>query len=314
MKILITGGSGLVGSTTADFLLARGDDVLAIDNFASGRRDNLTPHERLEFVEGSITDAGLFRGLVERFRPDVIIHTAASYKDPEDWQSDAMVNAVGSAVVARAAKDFDVKRLVYFQTALCYGVKPLQQPIPLDHPLDPGNSSYAISKTAGEQYIAHSGVDWVTFRLANVVGPRGVSGPLPIFFQRLSDRKRCFVTPARRDFVFVEDLARIVTRAASGEGRGTYHFSSGRDVAIRELYDLTVKAMQLNDYPVPDEVPLGADDAPTILLDPARTFADFGRMTFTPIDEIVQKSVDYYRAHGVQGGFTHLRQPVGQTS
>lgn len=301
----------MVGSTVTDNLLARGDRVLAVDNFASGRRDNLTPHERLEFVEGSITDAALFRGLVERFQPDCIVHTAASYKDPEDWQNDALVNAVGSAIVARAAKDFGVSRLVYFQTALCYGLKPAQQPIPLDHPIDPGNSSYAISKTAGEQYIAHSGVDWVTFRLANVVGPRGVSGPLPIFFQRLSDRKKCFVTPAKRDFVFVGDLARIVLRATAGEGKGTYHFSSGKDVAVQELYDQTVKAMQLNDYPEPDRVALGPDDAPTILLDPARTFADFGLISFTPIEEIVQKSVDYYRTHGVQGGFTHLR-PIGR--
>ena len=309
MKIFVTGGSGLVGSTLIDLLLSRGDEVLAIDNFATGRRDNLMPHERLDVVEGSITDAGLLRGLVERFRPETIVHTAASYKNPDDWESDALVNAVGTANVARAAKDFGVGRLIYFQTALCYGVKPLQQPIRLDHPLDPGNSSYAISKTAGEQFIAHSGVDWVTFRLANVVGPRGVSGPLPIFFQRLSESKRCFVTPARRDFVFAGDLAEIVARAASGEGRGTYHFSSGKDVPVRELYDLTVEAMQLNAYPEPDQVPLGADDAPSILLDPTRTFADFGAVQFTPIADIVRRTVEYYRSHGVQGGFTHLRQP-----
>jgi UDP-glucose 4-epimerase len=309
MKIFVTGGSGLVGSTLIDQLLAQGDEVLAIDNFATGRRDNLVSHERLEVVEGSITDAGLLRALMERFRPNTVVHTAASYKDPDDWEGDALVNTVGTANVARAARDFGASRLIYFQTALCYGVRPLQQPIRLDHPLDPGNSSYAISKTAGEQYIAHSGIEWVTFRLANVVGPRGVSGPLPIFFQRLSESKRCFVTPARRDFVFAGDLARVVVRAARGEGHGTYHFSSGKDVSIREIYDLTVEAMQLNAYPAPDEVPLGADDAPSILLDPSRTFADFGQLQFTPTAEIVRRTIEYYRTHGVQGGFTHLRQP-----
>jgi UDP-glucose 4-epimerase len=314
MKILVTGGSGLVGSTLIDQLLARGDTVMAIDNFATGRRDNLTTHERLHVVEGSIVDAGLLRGRVDSFRPETVVHTAASYKNPDDWENDALVNAVGTANVARAAKDFGVGRLIYFQTALCYGVKPLQQPIGLDHPLDPGNSSYAISKTAGEQYIAHSGVDWVTFRLANVVGPRGVSGPLPIFYQRLSESKRCFVTPARRDFVYAGDLAQVVARAANGEGQGTYHFSSGKDVPIRELYDLTVAAMQLNAYPEPDQVALGPDDAPSILLDPARTFADFGAIHFTPIADIVQLTVDYYRNHGVQGGFTHLRQPDQSSS
>jgi UDP-glucose 4-epimerase len=307
MKVFVTGGSGLVGSTVIDRLIARGDDLLAIDNFATGRRDNLAPHPALRLVEGSIADPRLVDELVGGFRPDVVIHTAASYKDPDDWHSDALTNCVGAANIARACRDYKVGRLIYFQTALCYGTKPLQQPITLDHPINPVNSSYAISKTAGEHYIQYSGTDWLTFRLANVVGPRNVSGPLPIFFQRLSEQKRCFVTEARRDFVFVHDLAANVVKAADGIGHGTYHFSSGRDVAIKELYDAVVGAMQLNEYPEPEIRPLGPDDAPSILLDPSRTFRDFGEIAFTPLARIVEETVAYYRSHGVQGGYTHLR-------
>src|SRR5713101_9654858 len=312
MKVFVTGGSGLVGSTLIDLLLARGDEVAAIDNFATGRRDNLQLYPRLHLVEDSITDTRVVNGLVGDFRPEVVIHTAASYKDPDDWQADALTNCVGSANVARACRDHKVGRLIYFQTALCYGTKPVEQPITHGHPLNPANSSYAISKTAGEHYIQLSGVDWITFRLANCVGPRNVSGPLPIFFERLSQGKRCFVTEARRDFVFVEDLAVTVLKAADGTGSGTYHFSSGRDVAIKELYDAVVRAMKLNDYPEPEIRPLGADEAPTILLDPSRTFDDFGEVRFTPLDEIVDKTVAYYREYGVQGGYTHLRS--GQNS
>ena len=108
----------------------------------------------------------------------------------------------------RRARPTKCRRLIYFQTALCYGTKPTAVADPLDHPINPVNSSYAISKTAGEHYVQFSGVDWVTFRLANVIGPRNVSGPLPIFFERLSDGKHCFVTPARRDFCFAGDLGR----------------------------------------------------------------------------------------------------------
>src|SRR3954451_1202540 len=307
MKLFVTGGFGLVGSTIIDMLLARGDEVLVIDNFATGRRDNLAPHPRLRVVEDSIADPRVVDALIGDFRPDVEVHTAASYKDPDNWEADALTNCVGSANIARACKDHKVDRLIYFQTALCYGTKPREQPITLSHPIDPANSSYAISKTAGEHYIQFSGVDWITFRLANVVGPRNVSGPLPIFFDRLSQGKRCFVTEARRDFVFVHDLARTVVRAADGAGSGTYHFSSGRDVAIRELYDAVVRAMKLNDYPEPEIRPLGPDDAPSILLDPSRTFRDFGEIQFTPLDEIVARTVAYYREYGVQGGYTHLR-------
>jgi UDP-glucose 4-epimerase len=307
MKVFVTGGSGLVGSTVIDLLLARGDEVVAIDNFATGRRDNLSLHPRLRVVEESIASTRVVDGLIGDFRPDVVVHTAASYKNPDDWEADALTNCVGSANIARACRDHRVGRLIYFQTALCYGTKPLEQPITLDHPVNPAPNSYAISKTAGERYIEMSGVDWITFRLANVIGPRNVSGPLPIFFERLSQGKRCFVTEARRDFVFVQDLARIALRAADGTGSGIYHFSSGRDVAIKDLYDAVVQSMQLNEYPQPEIRALSADDAPTILLDPARTVRDFGEMSFTPLDEIVEKTVAYYRDRGVQGGYTHLR-------
>jgi UDP-glucose 4-epimerase len=307
MKVFVTGGSGLVGSTIIDLLLARGDEVVAIDNFATGRRDNLAPHPRLRLVEASIVDARVVDRLIGDFHPDVVIHTAASYKDPDDWESDALTNCVGSANIARAAKAHKVGRLIYFQTALCYGTRPREQPITLDHPIDPVNSSYAISKTAGEHYIQYSGVDWITFRLANVVGPRNVSGPLPIFFDRLAQGKRCFVTAARRDFVFIHDLAGAVVKAADGTGSGTYHFSSGADVAIRDLYDAVVRAMQLNEYPEPEIRPLGPDEAPTILLDPTRTLRDFGAIRFTPLDQIVAQTVAYYQEHGVEGGYTHLK-------
>lgn len=308
MKVFITGGSGQVGSTVADMLLARGDTVMSIDNLATGRADNLLDQDNLTQVSGSIVDGKLVNELFEEFKPDVVVHTAASYKDPDDWETDAAVNAVGGANIAKACKTHQVGRLIYFQTALCYGTKPIQQPIRLDHPINPVNSSYAISKTAGEHYVQFSGVDWVTFRLANVIGPRNVSGPLPIFYGRLAEGKKCFVTPARRDFCFAGDLAKVVVQAADGAGNGTYHFSSGKDVAIKELYDAVVRAMKLNDYPEPEVKPLGPDDAPSILLDPSRTFADFSDVTFTSLDEIAAMSVERWKRDGVVGGYTHLKE------
>jgi UDP-glucose 4-epimerase len=308
MRVFVTGGSGQVGSTVVDMLLDRGDTVMSIDNFETGRRDNLLPRDNLTQIEGTIVDGHLMDHLLGEFKPEVVVHTAASYKDPDDWETDALVNAVGTANIARGCKTHKVGRLIYFQTALCYGTKPMQQPIGLDHPINPVNSSYAISKTAGEHYVQFSGVDWVTFRLANVIGPRNVSGPLPIFYGRLAKGQKCFVTLARRDFCYAGDLARIVIRAAEGKGGGTYHFSSGKDVAIQELYDSVVRAMKLNDYPEPEVKPLGPDDAPSILLDPARTFADFGNIEFTPLDEIVRLSVERWQAEGVVGGYTHLKE------
>lgn len=307
MKAFITGGCGQIGSHIAEMLLARGDEVLVIDNLATGRREHLAEHPRLKVVINTIADRDLVDSLVSDFRPDVVVHTAASYKDPDDWYNDALTNCVGGANVIRAAKRVDAGRFIYFQTALCYGVKPLQQPITLDHPKLPANSSYAITKTANEDFLEISGLDFVTFRLANVVGPRNVSGPLPIFYQRISEGKRCFVTKARRDFVFVKDLARATLRACDGVGHGTYHFSSGGDIAIKDLYDEVVRAMNLPEYPQPEIRELGPDDAPSILLDPSRTFRDFGQIEFSPLSTTVGEAVAYYKEYGVSGGYTHLK-------
>jgi UDP-glucose 4-epimerase len=306
-KVLVTGGLGQIGSHVAEMLLERGCEVLVIDNLATGRREHLAAHPRLRVVIDTIADKPLVDRLFAEFRPDAVVHTAASYKDPDDWHNDTLTNCVGGANIVNAAKAHRVGRFVYFQTALCYGLRPTQNPIRLDHPRNPGGSSYAITKTANELFLELSGIDYVTFRLANVIGPRNVAGPLPIFYQRLKDGKQCFVTEARRDFVYVKDLARTVLRAVDGVGHGAYHFSSGADVAIQQLYDAVVKAMGIASAPRAEVRPLGPDDAFSILLDPARTFADFGAIEFTPLDQTVAAGIDYYRRHGTLGEYTHLR-------
>lgn len=307
MKVLVTGGLGQIGSHVAEMLLERGDEVVVIDNLATGRREHLGKHANLRVVIDTIADKKVVDQLVGDFRPDAIVHTAASYKDPDDWYNDTLTNCVGGSNMVDAAKRFAVKRFVYFQTALCYGLRPQQQPILLDHPRLPGSSSYAISKTTNEFYLELSGIDYVTFRLANVVGPRNVAGPLPIFYQRLKDGKQCFVTKARRDFVFVKDLARVVLKACDGTGHGAYHFSSGKDIAIEELYDAVVNAMELPGKPQAEVKELGPDDVFSILLDPSRTFQDFGEIEFTPLQETVSTAIEYYKKHGTLGEYTHLR-------
>src|SRR4051812_4411880 len=276
MKVLITGGAGFIGSHLTERLLARGDEVLVIDNYATARRDNLPEHERLTVVEGTIVDPKLVDETFSSFGPEVVAHAAAAYKDPDDWREDAATNAAGTANVVKASQAAGINRLVYFQTALCYGLHPLEQPITLDHPLRPEDSSYAISKTSGEYYVRLSKLDWVSLRLANAYGPRNVSGPLPTFFHRLTNDKPCFVMDTRRDFIFVDDLIDLVVKAVDGQGAsGTYHASSGSDYSIKELFDATVKALGIEldeDVEVRER---GPDDAFTILLDPSRTQAEF---------------------------------------
>lgn len=308
MNVLITGGAGFIGSHLTERLLERGDQVVVIDNYATGRRDNLTPQARLTVVEGTIADPLMVDRVFQAAEPECVVHAAASYKDPENWHEDALTNVVGSANVARAAKRTGVRRVVYLQTALCYGLQPSEQPITLNHPIRPEGSSYAISKTAGEQYVRLAGLDWVSFRLANAYGPRNLSGPLPTFYHRLTTGKPCFVVDTRRDFIFVDDLIDVVLMALDGTGScGAYHVSSGSDVSIKELFDASLRALGMSpDTPV-ELRPRGPDDAPTILLDPSKTERDFAWRAKTPLESGVAAAVDWYRRFGIQQTYTHLK-------
>src|SRR5215207_925965 len=269
MRVLITGGAGFIGSHLAEALVERGDEVLVIDNFATARRDTIQEGSDLELVEGTIANEAVVADAFSRIQPDVVAHAAASYKDPDAWSEDAATNAVGTANVVKAAREAGVRRLVYFQTALCYGLHPLEQPITVDHPLRPEESSYAISKTAGEYYVRLGGLDWVSLRLANAYGPRNLSGPLPTFFQRLTSDRPCFVMETRRDFIYVQDLIELV-----------------QEVEVR---------------------PRDPDDAYTILLDPTKTHQEFSWTAQTPLEEGVAAAVDWYREHGIEQTFTHLK-------
>jgi len=308
VKVLITGGAGFIGSHLADRLLDEDHEVLVIDNYATGRRDNLTEREGLTIVEDTIEDPDVVLEAFEGFKPDFVVHAAAAYKDPEAWGADVLTNALGTVNVVRAAQATGVQRILYFQTALCYGTTPTEQPVTLDHPIRP-DSSYGISKTAGELYIELSGLDFVSFRLANAYGPRNISGPLPTFYHRLTEGKGVFVMDTRRDFIYVDDLIDVVRQAVvDGTGHGHYHVSSGTDFAIKELFDATIAALPEVQLDEGVEVrPKGDDDAYTILLDPSRINQDFGWKPKVPLEEGVRRAIDYYREFGVSQTYTHLK-------
>ncbi len=153
MRILITGGAGTLGAGLTERYLERGDNVLIIDNFATGFRGALPEtHPNMTLVEGSIVDRKLVDEAFAGFRPTHVIHSAASYKDPDDWLEDARTNVEGTIHVIEASRAAGVERIVNFHTALGYG-RPETVPIPVDAPARPF-TSYGISKQAGENYLA----------------------------------------------------------------------------------------------------------------------------------------------------------------
>lgn len=302
MKILITGGAGFIGSHLAERLLKKENDVFIIDNFTTGKKENIPKNSN--FIEGDISNINTCTTIFKEFEPDVVVHAAASYKDPNNWYTDTMTNVIGTVNIVKESLKCKVKRFIYFQTSLCYGLRPIEQPITLQHPINPTNS-YSITKTAAERYISLSDLNFVSFRLANIYGPRNLSGPPPTFYSNLKKGKPCFVANTRRDFVFINDLLNIVEKAVNGIGNGFYHISTGRDYSIKEIYDAVANSLNLDIKA--KEIERNSDDVFSILLDPTRTIKDFGILPDYSLEKGIEQAVEWYEQTEIKETYTHLR-------
>jgi UDP-glucose 4-epimerase len=310
VRILITGGAGCLGSNLIEHWLPQGHEILALDNFATGKREVLPPVKGLQVVEGSVADAATVEKVFSGFRPEVVVHSAAAYKDPANWGEDAETNVNGAINVAQASERAGVKRLVNFQTALAYG-RPRGVPVPVDHPLAPF-TSYGISKAAGEQYLMMAGVPVVSLRLANITGPRLAIGPIPTFYKRLKAAQKCFCSDTVRDFLDMQDfvsLMDLVVRESAPVG--VYNVSTGEGHSIKEVFDEVVAYLGVKPgEPVP-VIPPGADDVRSVVLDPALTGPAFGWKATVGFRDTIRRQLEWYDRHGVSDVYSHLAAPKG---
>jgi UDP-glucose 4-epimerase len=286
LKILVTGAAGFIGSHLCDRLLAEGHEVVGIDNLSTGRRENVNPE--VEFHVGSVFSTRLYPAADGR---DLIIHCAASYKDPTNWWEDVVTNVLGTFNVIDVAKLAGCP-IVYMQTAL------------------PPVSSYAISKTAGMQYIQQSGVPHLIFRLANIYGPRNLSGPIPTFYKRLTAGQPCTVVDTTRDMVYIDDLVDCVVGEIAFQSRlswyssGVYDVCSGDNCHIDDLFHL-VRRFVDHDVELPPLVPPAPDEAMTEVSLENRVP---GWYSTTSLVDGIRRAVEWYRANPPAETYTHLRQ------
>lgn len=308
MRILITGGAGCLGSNLIEHWLPQGHHIHVIDNFATGKREVVPAVANLELTEGSVADAALVERVVTAFAPEVVVHSAAAYKDPSDWREDIATNVLGSVNVARAAESAGVKRLINFQTALCYG-RPDTLPIPVTHPARPF-TSYGISKTAGEQYLLAGTTPVVSMRLANITGPRLAIGPIPTFYQRLKAGKSCFCSDTIRDFLDMSDFLALMDLAIRPSApTGVFNVSTGEGQTIRAVFDAVSAYLDIVPAtPVPT-VPAGPDDVREVVLDPSVTEREFGWRARVGFGETIRRQLDWYAQHGVSDVYSHLAPP-----
>lgn len=307
MRILITGGAGCLGSNLAERYLQDNHEVLVIDNFATGHRSSLPDtYPGLEVVEGSISNIDLVEKLFLKFKPTHVIHSAASYKDPDNWEADTETNIIGTINVIRAAEKIDIVRILYFQTALCYG-RPDSIPIPIDADIRPF-TSYGISKTCGEQYLLISDLPVVSLRLANVTGPRLSIGPIPTFYKRLKAAQSCYCSETIRDFIDMDDFFSIVDKALDNHSPlGAFNVSTGEGHTIRDVFDLIIEYLGIE---LTEEVPVlppNNDDVPAIVLDPADTIEKFNWHPNFSFSDTIIKTLKWYDKYGVDTIYSHLK-------
>jgi nucleoside-diphosphate-sugar epimerase len=228
MKFLVTGGAGFIGSNIVEALVRRGDSVVVLDNFSTGKRENLESFRgRIHLVEGSITDLAAVRRAMDGV--DFVLHEAALasvQRSVDDPITSNEVNIGGTLNVLVAARDAGVKRLVYAASSSAYGdteVLPKREDMPA-RPLSP----YAVQKWVGEHYCkvfsTLFGLDTVALRYFNVFGPRqdpasDYAAVIPIFVTRLLSGRAPTIYGdggQSRDFTYIDNVIEANLRACEG--------------------------------------------------------------------------------------------------
>ncbi len=254
MTILVTGAAGFIGSHTCDLLLATGHSVVGVDDFRTGKRENLAlaqTNRAFRLVTLDVADADAFGACVREARPEVIIHLAALVSVPESVAQPALnfrQNVTATQSVIEATRAHGVRRIVFASSGAVYGDNPelplteLSEPMPI--------SPYGGAKLASEALLrgtaAPFGITVRCQRYFNVFGPRQdpkspYSGVISIF----ADKLRAGEPPTifgdgeqTRDFIAVADVARANHLAATipGLASGVANICTGKPTSLNQLY------------------------------------------------------------------------------
>ncbi len=268
---LVTGGGGFIGSHLVDALLARGDKVRVLDNFSTGKLENLQHNlDKIELITGDLRDSSILSQAI--MGVDLVFHQAAFVSVPqsmEDPESCFDINVNGTGKLLAAARAADVKRVVLASSAAVYGENeavPLLEAEELD-PLSP----YAVSKSINEIYARlftrNLGLEVVALRYFNVFGPRqnpasDYAAVIPIFIKTLDDENEPVIYGdglQTRDFVYIADVVRAnLMAAASDKAAGdVFNICSGQEINLLELLDILSTIFNRTIQPDFQEVRLG---------------------------------------------------------
>ena len=267
---LVTGGAGFIGSHIVDRLLADGYRVRVLDNFSTGKRENLPDSDDLDIITG---DVGSFDDVHKAMKDvELVFHEAAIASVPKtinDPLGSHQTNYVGTLNVLEAARQQGTKRVVFASSAAVYGDLP-ELPKREDMPLKP-LSPYAVDKLASEyacqMYTHLHGLETVCLRYFNVYGPRQdpaspYSGVISIFAERLKKGEQPVIYgdgDQTRDFVFVSDVVEANMRAATVPAATGWvlNVATGKSVTLNELLQIMCRLFKAEFRPFYAEARVG---------------------------------------------------------
>ena len=313
MRYLVTGGAGFVGSNLVDRLLAEGHEVDVIDDLSRGTLANLadaraSAEGALKIHRHDIRSRDTVP-LMERRAPDIVVHLAAqidvrvSVSDPV---LDAEINIIGFLNVLEGARAAGSSKVIFASSGgTIYGDVPDEAlPIRESQPQRPV-SPYGITKRAATDYL-HAyrelyQLDFTSLAFANIYGPRqdphGEAGVVAIFSQLLLQGRQCTVFgdgAQTRDYVFVDDAVDAIVRATERGGGLLCNIGTGVETTVLEVHDSVARAVGVRAQPIfaharPGELQRSA-------LDPGRAAMQLGWQPFTPFDDGVAQTVEWFRA------------------
>jgi nucleoside-diphosphate-sugar epimerase len=308
-KILVTGGAGFIGSNLVEALLRQGHQVRVLDNFSTGKRENLVFEKddpSLEIIDGDIRDLGTCQkatmGIHYVFHQAALASVQRSLEDPLTTQA---VNANGSLNILLAARDAGVKRVMYASSSSIYGdtpTLPKMEEMP-PNPLSP----YALQKYIGEQYCRLFsqlyGLETVSLRYFNIFGPKQdpssvYSAVIPKFINALlhNDSPIIFGDGEQsRDFTYIDNVvhANLLAMSAERLQGEVMNIACGKRISLNQLLAILKEILGSKNSPVYKESRKG---------DVRHSLADISRgkrlINYDPpvdIESGLQKTVDYFR-------------------
>lgn len=307
---LVTGGAGFIGSNLIHRLVRDGRSVRVLDNFSTGRRENLAGLEsRIDLREGDLRDAGFVRSAAIGVKH--VIHFGALpsvQRSVEDPLTTNEVNVTGTLNLLIAARDANVERFVFSSSSSVYGDTPT---LPKREDMTPQPlSPYALSKLTGEHYcrIFHRlyGLQTFALRYFNVFGPRQnpksqYAAVIPLFISSLLRGEPCTVNGdggQTRDFTFVDDVVEANLKccaAPASVAGGVFNVAWGNRTSLLELVALLSKIIGVTIPPV--HRPSRAGDVRDSQADSSRARGQLGWAPAVTFEEGLRRTVAWLKGN-----------------